>query len=169
MITPSNNEHHNIPKSSLSTHNEISLPDSNNNIANEDTNERSVDEAEIEKEIGLGEATAEEEHHEQHAPKDFKKGPWLDPENQLYGWGKHHQHIYAATNAIAHRLTDLEQLESAFVVLANDEPANYKEAINSINAEKWRASMEEEYKTLMGYCTWKLIEQPPNVNIVGSL
>jgi len=36
-----------------------------------------------------------------------------------------------------------------------------------INAEKWKASMEEEYETLMGYCTWKLFEQPPNVNIVG--
>ena len=165
MIAPPNNKHHNIPDISPTTNNQSSPPDSNNNITNKDTDGKSVDKEEVEKEIGMREETFEEEHHKQHALKDFKKGPWLDPGNKSYGWGKHHQHIYATTHVITHELTNLEELESAFVTLADDKPANYKEVMNLINAEKWRASMEEEYETIMGYCMWKLIKQPLNVNI----
>ena len=63
---------------------------------------------------------------------------------------------------------DLEHTESAFVILADDEPSNYREAMASRNSEDWFKSMKLKYGTLMRYHTWTLIERPPNINIVGS-
>ena len=103
-----------------------------------------------------------------YAPKDFERGIWLNPDNQAYGRGKRHHAIYAAVNAVAQGLADLEHTESAFVILEEDEPANFKEAMKSPNAEGWKVSMEKEYDNLMGYHTWELVERPPDANIVGS-
>ena len=117
---------------------------------------------------------AEGEYHKKgykevpdHAPKEFAMGPWLDPSNDSHGCSKHHQAIYAAINAVAQGEADLEHMESVFVVLADDEPANYQEATNSPDSERWKASMKKEYNTLMEYNTWELVEKPPNINIVG--
>ena len=104
----------------------------------------------------------------EYAPRDFEKGPWLDPNNKLHGWGKWHQDIYTAINVMAHGLADLEHVESAFIMLAEDEPVNYKEAMDSPNANKWKVSMNNKCDTLMGYHTWELIERPPDTNIVSS-
>ena len=68
---------------------------------------------------------------------------------------------------MAHDLLDVRYAESAFIVLAEDEPNSYKDAMNSPNAEKWRPACEAEYDILMWYHTWKLIEKPPSSNIVG--
>jgi Reverse transcriptase (RNA-dependent DNA polymerase) len=54
------------------------------------------------------------------------------------------------------------------VTLADDEPENYREAMKSANAGKWRQACEEEYNMLMGYHTWDLVEKPNDANIVGS-
>ena len=103
-----------------------------------------------------------------HRTRDFERGPWLDPDDQSYGRGKRHQALYAEMAALAHGYEELERTESAMVVLAEDEPANYREAITSVDAEEWRLSMGSEYGTLMGYNTWTLVPCPPDVNIVGS-
>ena len=63
---------------------------------------------------------------------------------------------------------DLEHTESAFVILTDDKPSNYQEAMASRNSEDWFKSMKLNYGTLMGYHTWTLVEKPPNVNIVGG-
>lgn len=39
--------------------------------------------------------------------------------------------------------------------------------MNSPEAKEWRPSCEAEYDILMGYHTWKLVERPPNINIIG--
>ena len=70
-----------------------------------------------------------------YAPKEFNKGPWLDPTNQSYGRGKRLHASYAEFAALAHGLVDLEHIESAFAVLADDEPSNYREAMASKNSE----------------------------------
>ena len=121
-----------------------------------------------------GKHNTEGEHHKEgyeevpdHAPKEFAMGPWLDPNNNSHGCGKCHQAIYTAIDAIAQGKADLEQTESAFVVLADDEPANYRETINSPDSDKWKESMKKEYSTLMGYNTWELVEKPLNTNIIG--
>ena len=72
-----------------------------------------------------------------------------------------------AIDAIAQGEADLEQTKLAFVVLMDDEPANYKAAMNSPDSAEWKKSMEKEYGTLMDYNTWELVEKPPNTNIVG--
>ena len=69
---------------------------------------------------------------------------------------------------MAHGFANLEHIESAFVTLADDEPANYKEAMNSPNASKWQESMNEEFETLNKYQTWYLVDRPSGINIVGS-
>ena len=103
-----------------------------------------------------------------HAPKDFERGIWLDLDNQAYGRGKCHHAVYAAINAVAQGIADLEHTESVFVTLEEDEPASFREAMRSPNAEEWKVSMGKEYDNLMGYHTWELVEKPPNTNIVGS-
>ena len=70
--------------------------------------------------------------------------------------------------ALANGETNLEEVETTLVTLAEDEPENYKEAMTSPNTEKWKSACTKEYNTLMGYHTWTLIERPPNTNIVGS-
>ena len=61
---------------------------------------------------------------------------------------------------MAYDLPDVGYAESAFVVLAEDEPNSYKDAMNSPNAAEWRPACEAEYDVLMGYHTWKLVEKP---------
>ena len=99
---------------------------------------------------------------------DFEKGPWNNPNDASYGRGKRHQALFTEVAAFAHGYTNLEHTEHALVVLADDEPANYRESTRSPLAKKWREACEIEYETLMGYKTWTLVERPPNVNVVGS-
>ena len=54
---------------------------------------------------------------------------------------------------MAHDLLDVRYAESAFIVLAEDEPNSYKDAMNSPNAAKWRPACEAEYDVLMWYHT----------------
>ena len=77
----------------------------------------------------LTEETDDTHEEPPHAPLDFERGPWLDPANQAYGRGKRHQALLAGISNIAHGLTDLEETETTLVVLAEDEPINYREAM----------------------------------------
>ena len=56
-------------------------PERPEEAAGEEAN-HSEEEGEVEEEVGAGEELI------LHAPKDFEKGPWLDPANQAYGRGK---------------------------------------------------------------------------------
>ena len=136
----------------------------------EDTErETEVNDDSMDTEAGRDEVRGTDDKEETpYTPQDFEKGPWLDPTNTSYGRGKHHQVIYAEAAKFAHGYTDLEHTEQALVTLAEDEPANYREAMDSPQAEQWKDSMQREYETLMGYYTWTLVDRPPNTNIVGS-
>ena len=92
----------------------------------------------------------------------------MDPKNVQYGHGKQHQALFALVKSLAIGTADLEALESAFVVLAEDEPANYKDAMNSPNADKWKEVCKQEYDLLMGYGTWDLVTALKDTNIVRS-
>ena len=70
--------------------------------------------------------------------------------------------------ALVNGETNLEEVKTVLVTLAEDEPENYMEAMTSPDAEKWKSACAEEYNMLMGYYTWTLIERPPNTNLVGS-
>ena len=102
------------------------------------------------------------------APKDFQQGRWIDPANETYGCGKRQRILRAEEKAVTCILSDLKEVESAFVTLAEDEPSNYNDAMRSINADEWRSACTAEYDVLMGYHTWKLVERPADTNIVGS-
>lgn len=49
-----------------------------------------------------------------------------------------------------------------------DEPLNYKEAINSRCKDLWQQAMQEEINSLHSNNTWELVAKPHNKKIVGS-
>jgi Reverse transcriptase (RNA-dependent DNA polymerase) len=47
------------------------------------------------------------------------------------------------------------------------EPSNYKEAIASSDAAKWRAAKKEKINSLQKNLTWTLVEQPKDKKVIG--
>jgi len=76
--------------------------------------------------------------------------------------------LYTEVTAMATGTLDLKSTETALVILAEDEPASYSEAMKSTDKDKWRKACEQEINLLDGYKTWTLVEQPKGKNIVGS-
>ena len=70
--------------------------------------------------------------------------------------------------SFANKTANLENIEAAFVTLTENEPSNYKEAMNSPDMNKWKDTCNHEYDLIMGYGTWDLVNPPKNTNIVGS-
>ncbi|KAL0882308.1 hypothetical protein ABMA27_000825 [Loxostege sticticalis] len=50
---------------------------------------------------------------------------------------------------------------------SSEVPETYKQALNSSDAEKWQASINEELEAHKKNNTWTLVEKPPNVNVIG--
>ena len=59
------------------------------------------------------------------APQDFKHSPWLDPADETYGRGRRHQVAMTELIALENGKINLEQVKTALVTLAEDEPENY--------------------------------------------
>lgn len=53
-------------------------------------------------------------------------------------------------------------------LMANAEPGSYYEAINSENAESWKAAMLDEIKSLRDNNTYVLVDKPPNKRIIKN-
>ena len=102
------------------------------------------------------------------APQEFEKGEWLDPSDTTYGKGKHHQALLSDAYIISEDSLNAQTPETAFVILAEDKPANFKEAMKSDNHAEWMKACQAEYETLMGYRTWDLVPKPLKTNIIGS-
>ena len=60
------------------------------------------------------------------------------------------------------------ETESAFLVLMDDEPENYDQAMKSMNGDKCKVVCRKEIDTLQGCNTWELVPLPPGINIIGS-
>ena len=149
------------------TTSEVKSPDNQQPEAPQKEPEAESDPVIPDKSIPIQEDPDDGIYEPEFAPKDFQRGPWLDPENSVYGKGKRSEATQPETVTMACGSTDIERAERAFVVLAEDEPNTYKDAMNSPNATEWRPACEAEYETLLGYHTWNLVERPPNINIVG--
>ena len=85
-----------------------------------------------------------------------------------YGKGKHHQALLSNAYILSKDSLDAQTPETAFVILAEDEPANFKEAMKSDNSAEWMKACQAEYETLIGYRTWDLVPKPLKTNIIGS-
>lgn len=48
------------------------------------------------------------------------------------------------------------------------DPQNFKEAVNSLAADKWKKAMEEEMSSIRENETWDLVELPPGMKTIGS-
>ena len=85
-----------------------------------------------------------------------------------YGKGKHHQALLSNPYIISEDSLNAQTPETAFVILAEDKPANFKEAMKSDNCADWMKACQAKYETLMGYQTWDLVPKPLKTNIVRS-
>ena len=85
-----------------------------------------------------------------------------------YRRGKWHHVTYTEVITLAHSTSELEATESAFMILAEEELENYKQARRPPEETKWKEVCQQEYNNLTGYHTWMLMDQPPNINIVDS-
>ena len=56
--------------------------------------------------------------------------------------------------------------EATFTLLAHDftEPSTYKEAVKH---KEWQQAMIDEYRSVIDNHTWKLVDCPPNVKLIG--
>ena len=54
-----------------------------------------------------------------------------------YGKGKRHQALFSDAYIISEDSLDAQTPETAFVILAEDKPANFKEAMKSDNHAEW--------------------------------
>ena len=79
----------------------------------------------------------EEESEEEIAPKEFMRGLWMDPSNVEYGRGRRHAALLAEVQSVTEGSRSLENTETTMVVLAEDEPVNYSEAMRSRDTE-WK-------------------------------
>ncbi len=57
--------------------------------------------------------------------------------------------------------------EYALAAGTGGEPRTLKEALNGENADKWRAAVQAELEQIEKLGTWKIVEAPPNANIVS--
>ena len=77
----------------------------------------------------------------------------MDPSNMEYGRGKWHAALLAEVKSVVEGSRSLKNTETAMDILADDEPANYNEAMQSTNSEQWKKACEDKYEILEGYCT----------------
>ena len=49
----------------------------------------------------------------------------------------------------------------------DNDPKSYKEAMQSINNEKWRLVMEDELLSMSKNCVWKLVERTKEMKPIG--
>ena len=82
------------------------------------------------------------------APQEFEKGEWLDPSDMTYGKGKRHQALLSDAYIILEESLNAQTPETAFVILAEDEPANFKEAMKSDSCAEWMKACQAEYELL---------------------
>ena len=54
------------------------------------------------------------------------------------------------------------------LLLCQTEPANFKQAVESDEADKWKAAMKEEIDALNKNKTWVLVEAPKNTTILNN-
>lgn len=57
--------------------------------------------------------------------------------------------------------------ESAFMAI-NNEPANYNDAVNCEQKEKWLNAMTDEFNSLMQNNTWTLVEKPVDASVIDN-
>ena len=49
----------------------------------------------------------------------------------------------------------------------SSEPRSLDEALNGLNASKWKNAAENEYQSLLNNDTWELVDLPPGKNVIG--
>ena len=124
------------------------------------------------------ETTQEEEEPSAEEPED--DGP-TEPDNQRRSQRQRRpQQWREQDKAPRTRLTpgrqqkfgSLRQLSAAPATAEGKEepePRTYKEAVSGPNAALWRASMDEEFDSLVKNGTWELVPRPGNRNIIGGM
>ena len=103
-----------------------------------------------------------------YAPHDFERGEWLDPMNTSYGKGKQNLKAMYLGIIVIEESCCRHKHEHAYVSLADNKLANYREAMTFKNANEWKEACKTEYEMLESYGTWTLVTRPLNVNVIGN-
>ena len=54
-----------------------------------------------------------------------------------------------------------------FILMDNDEPASYQEAISSPDSDRWLEAMKSEMKSMYDNQVWTLIDPPNGIKTIG--
>ena len=65
-------------------------------------------------------------------------------------------------------MAEMQTVQSAFSAQLVAEPVSMKQAMESDDGDRWRASAEEEFNSLKEHETWELCELPEGRKVVGS-
>ena len=76
--------------------------------------------------------------------------------------------IESARMASSDEESMLNEIETTYIVLADDEPEDYDMAMKSLNSNEWKMACQKEIDTLRSYNTWELVTPPSNINIISS-
>lgn len=63
---------------------------------------------------------------------------------------------------------EIENVASMAFITINEEPQTYDEAVNSVDNEKWKEAMDDEYNSLLTNDTWILVEKPLNKGVIDN-
>jgi hypothetical protein len=69
-------------------------------------------------------------------------------------------HLYAGTPA-----DDIALMPARDCV----EPTSYRAAFSNAQAPEWKTAMPHEYNSLMGNCTWELVDLPAGRAVVNNM
>lgn len=87
--------------------------------------------------------------------------PAEEPDNQLQDSQTPKRPIRCTKGVPPRRL-----VEEINTVIGN-EPSSYNEAISGAERDNWTMAMVEQYESLIKNRTWKLVNLPPNKNVIG--
>lgn len=62
----------------------------------------------------------------------------------------------------------LDKLCATALLVVNNEPENYNQAVKCDEKEKWLIAMKEEFNSLIQNKTWELIEKPKNASVIDN-
>lgn len=71
-------------------------------------------------------------------------------------------------NTKARTVSNMYTLLEGHAFISQGEPRNYKEAINSEDAIKWKSAMEDEIKSLYSNRTWDLVNLPKGRKVIDN-
>lgn len=108
---------------------------------------------------------------EQNIPDEIHQEPQPATESARgRGPGSRILHGMDRSNVLGSRLRNQDETAGMAMALLvfDEEPKSYKEAVMSDDSEKWLSAMEDEYNSLLENNTWILVEKPADQKVIDN-